>query len=261
MGDKTIGLYEKFHVERVDGSSERGGKHYQCEYFVLDMNHDEHAYAAVKAYADSCEAEYPLLAADLRKKYEVPASAPSASVAVAWALTYAGEFNGNIFDDEAHARSTFARLQAKFPNDKRELVPLYTNPLAAAPGGGLTREWMEKREAMDDGYSVTAGPTGEFMDKTPWHNPEQLLEAWTATDYEGDYPPYVNVTQVGPMCRLTFRAPIKKDGSMGDAFTMVVNTWTLNKIGDVLKAASTKFETGFEDRVFEDHKGYKPERP
>lgn len=78
MGDKTRGLYNKFQVVRVDRSDEPGGKHYGCEYFVLDVTHDPHAKAALLAYANSCEADYALLAADLRAKYP---AAPSASAA------------------------------------------------------------------------------------------------------------------------------------------------------------------------------------
>lgn len=69
MGDKTQGVYHKFHVSRTDGSHLKGGKHHDCAYFVLDMDHDKFAAAAVRTYADACEAEYPLLAADLRKKW------------------------------------------------------------------------------------------------------------------------------------------------------------------------------------------------
>lgn len=65
MGNKNRGLYEKFTVTRNDGSSEPGGKHHGCEYFVLDLTHDKHAAAAALAYAHSCAAEYPLLASDL----------------------------------------------------------------------------------------------------------------------------------------------------------------------------------------------------
>lgn len=72
MGDKTRGLYNKFRVDRTDGSSEPGGKHHQCEYFVLDLTHDKYAMAALRAYASACENEYPLLAADLRKMAETP---------------------------------------------------------------------------------------------------------------------------------------------------------------------------------------------
>jgi hypothetical protein len=68
MSDKTKGLYNKFAVSRNDGSSEPGGKHYGCEYFVLDIDHDPHAIAALHAYADSCETDYPALAADLRAR-------------------------------------------------------------------------------------------------------------------------------------------------------------------------------------------------
>jgi hypothetical protein len=65
MGNKSRGLYRKFIVYRTDGSSERGRKHDGCEYFVLDLNHDPHAKAAIIAYAKSCRADYPRLAVDL----------------------------------------------------------------------------------------------------------------------------------------------------------------------------------------------------
>lgn len=68
MSDKTRGLYGKFHVHRRDGTSAAGGKHYGCDYFVLDMTHDKHAKAALRAYAESCQDEYPLLAADLLER-------------------------------------------------------------------------------------------------------------------------------------------------------------------------------------------------
>lgn len=68
MSKRTIGLMEKFRVERTDGKSDAGKKHHGCEYFVLDMTHDPHAKAALLAYALSCEADYPALAKDLRFK-------------------------------------------------------------------------------------------------------------------------------------------------------------------------------------------------
>lgn len=72
MGDEqTRGLYNKFKVERTDGKSAPGEKHDGCEYFVLDMDHDEHARAAIEAYVQSLDdaEEYPGLAADLRYRY------------------------------------------------------------------------------------------------------------------------------------------------------------------------------------------------
>lgn len=68
MGDKSRGIYRKFEVNRTDGTSAPGQKHYGCEYFVLDVDHDPFAIAALRAYADACEKEYPLLAEDIRKK-------------------------------------------------------------------------------------------------------------------------------------------------------------------------------------------------
>src|ERR1700758_3049829 len=62
---REAGLYNKFHIERTDGSSAPGGKHETCKYFVLDVHCDQHAIPALMAYADSCKADYPLLARDL----------------------------------------------------------------------------------------------------------------------------------------------------------------------------------------------------
>lgn len=69
MSDKERGLYRKFIIRREDGKDGPGCKHYDCEYFVLDVTHDPHAIPALKAYADSCASEYPALAADLRDTY------------------------------------------------------------------------------------------------------------------------------------------------------------------------------------------------
>lgn len=68
MSDATRGLYRKYDVRRTDGSSGPGGKHEECEYFVLDLDHDEHAVAALEAYAASCEATHPALSRDLRQR-------------------------------------------------------------------------------------------------------------------------------------------------------------------------------------------------
>jgi len=66
MIDKhAVGLYDKFSVRRTDGSDAPGGKHDGCTYFVLDATHDPHALPALRAYANSCRSDYPLLARDL----------------------------------------------------------------------------------------------------------------------------------------------------------------------------------------------------
>lgn len=64
--EASAGLYRKFVVERTDGSSRAGGKHEQCDYFVLDWVHDKYAVPAMQAYAKACQAEYPALAEDIR---------------------------------------------------------------------------------------------------------------------------------------------------------------------------------------------------
>lgn len=65
------GLYRKFRVERVDGQSAPGMKHYACEYFVLDMTHDPHALPALRAYEASCRETHPMLAEDLRQRIAI----------------------------------------------------------------------------------------------------------------------------------------------------------------------------------------------
>ena len=66
MGDPNRGIYHKFKVERVDGESRPRGKHHACHYFVLDLDHDPHAKAAIEAYAESCKDAFPKLARDLK---------------------------------------------------------------------------------------------------------------------------------------------------------------------------------------------------
>lgn len=59
----------KFHVSRTDGSTEPGGKHALCQFYVLDLEHDRFSRPALRAYADACERDYPDLAADIRFKF------------------------------------------------------------------------------------------------------------------------------------------------------------------------------------------------
>lgn len=65
MSDETRGIYKKYVVERV---SDPDGKHFHCDYFVLDWTHDEFAIPAARAYAAACEAKFPGLARDLRDR-------------------------------------------------------------------------------------------------------------------------------------------------------------------------------------------------
>jgi len=73
LTNRAQGVYRKFDVRRTDGSSEPGGKHHGCEYFVLDVTHDPHARAALAAYATAVESTHPALAADMRERYGLAA--------------------------------------------------------------------------------------------------------------------------------------------------------------------------------------------
>lgn len=65
MGDRNRGVYKKYRVYRLDGSGGDGGKHANCDYFVLDLCHDKHALPAMRAYIQSCRADRPRLAHEL----------------------------------------------------------------------------------------------------------------------------------------------------------------------------------------------------
>lgn len=55
--DARRGLYGKYHVEKLNGKP-------VGECFVLEQ-HDPHAVAALRAYAESCVGEFTSLATDL----------------------------------------------------------------------------------------------------------------------------------------------------------------------------------------------------
>lgn len=66
MDKRRKGIYKKYFVERTDGSSGNGGKHEHCQYFVLDVTHDKFAIPALRAYAEACAVEYPVLSVELQ---------------------------------------------------------------------------------------------------------------------------------------------------------------------------------------------------
>jgi len=74
------GLFRKFDVRRVDGSDQPGGKHHGCRYFVLDVDHDQFAAAALTAYAAACQQTHPELARDLRQQWGAATSLPHLAV-------------------------------------------------------------------------------------------------------------------------------------------------------------------------------------
>ena len=66
------GLFRKFDVRRTDDSDQPGGKHHGCRYYVLDLTHDQHAPAAMLAYAAACASTHPQLAADIVAEFGAP---------------------------------------------------------------------------------------------------------------------------------------------------------------------------------------------
>lgn len=88
---------------------------------------------------------------------------------------------------------------------------------------------------------------GEKHSEVPTpRTPTKLLAAYTPELYEGAYPPYFNVTQVGSMVRITMRGATLPDGKYGETAVAVVNVWTLNEVAKAFVEAAANFETGFD---------------
>lgn len=58
-----MAIYHKFHVFRVDPEAQV--RHRDCFHWVLDVDHDPYALAALRAYAVACEEEDPELSREL----------------------------------------------------------------------------------------------------------------------------------------------------------------------------------------------------
>ena len=65
--EKDAGMERRYRVEKINDPT---GKHAKCWFFVLDPHHDPHALVALRAYADSCRAEFPQLADDIEAQID-----------------------------------------------------------------------------------------------------------------------------------------------------------------------------------------------
>lgn len=75
--------------------------------------------------------------------------------------------------------------------------------------------------------------------------PTKVLAAFTATTYPGNYPPYINVRQVGSMLHIAVRGTCPENGEMGGHALAVVNVWTASEMAKALAEAVRDFEPGF----------------
>jgi hypothetical protein len=66
---REMGIYDKYFVMRGDLQDMRGGRHFGCKHFVIDIIHDPFAKETLLRYAELCESEYPNLARDIRAMF------------------------------------------------------------------------------------------------------------------------------------------------------------------------------------------------
>lgn len=74
----------------------------------------------------------------------------------------------------------------------------------------------------------------------------KLMAAWTPEKYEGQFPPFVNITQVGSMIEVTVRAVTKDDGGVGGCSSVRMNNAAFQTL---IENANWKFECGLPEFV------------
>ena len=165
------GLYRKFNVSRVDGSDGPGGKHDGCDYFVIDRTHDKYASAALLAYAAACEAEYPMLAADLRSAYGATSPAPAKppySVDLCSALRQIADSNSDLIRTE---RDWCIASANEIERLWERALQADTLPDAQSPPAPVARETSDEnaRHAIDGAMAkgaanVDPAPAGHWLE-------------------------------------------------------------------------------------------------
>lgn len=143
------GIFRKFEVRRMDGSDQPGGKHYGCRYYVLDLDHDQHAPAAMRAYAAACASTHPELAADIEREFGAErAVSPAESVqSIEYDADFAPDDDSNKDVKEAYQQGrAFAmkELEAKLEAAARDKDGNHVDDLR-----GWLDEAKEQYEAQD----------------------------------------------------------------------------------------------------------------
>lgn len=178
------GVFRKFNVQRTDGSDQPGGKHHGCEYFVLDVAHDQHAKPALEAYAVACATTHPQLSADMRERYGLQAQADTSVLQAApWPPQAAAEPVAYCVYFPTEQRQEYCQdldeLCEDLTNLEHEITPLYTSPpatqaaLTAASDcrtcQHLSEAWgvCEARPKCVGGEQYVYFPEKQLWDKTP----------------------------------------------------------------------------------------------
>lgn len=208
---RDAGLYEKFRVERTDGTSAAGAKHDGCEYFVLDLTHDPFALPALFAYRNACRAEYPALAADLLMRIaKMQALAPDPLAGVRPSLPAPEQETpdaaGNLIEDSAVCRFVARVLASEGPYTVTELALCYEIkrlrslvPERSGAGVGASIPSTSAREAS----------AGTAIPRERWHEDDGAVLWWN--DKHGE-PPLVGGED-----------EVEFDGGFYTHFTRIVN--------------------------------------
>lgn len=166
VDDTDRELYEKFEVNREDGRSAEGEKHEDCEYFVLDLDHDPHAVAALRAYAVSCCRSHPELARDLNRKIDTDIQWKDP---IQWAnqvgvgMNVLAEAVENTTDEVSHLVDHFTEV-VNLLNGFLWLVEKKILILSPAHSGD--RRWVPVWEFVLGTYQFTGRPEPTMADES-----------------------------------------------------------------------------------------------
>jgi hypothetical protein len=144
------GIFRKFEVRRVDGSDHPGGRHHGCRYYVLDLDHDQHAPAAMRAYPAACASTHPELAADIEREFgSERAVSPAESVQ---SIEYDADFGLAIFAYN-DARDRRGEQDSHILPQWIDLIKLLDVKIAAAHAEGqrsAMEELAKEKERAED---------------------------------------------------------------------------------------------------------------
>lgn len=160
------GLFNKFDVCRIDGSDTLGGKHYGCKYFVLDVDHDPAAGAALRAYAEAVKETHPMLAADLLKEFPLlpqqgGEQTPFRWLVDVWRDDYSYRSYG-YFDTEEKAKNA---ILDKWAHHK--ITPLYTAAVLPQAGEAKPDALAKLKKAVKP-FEVMAKQYAEHPHSDRW---------------------------------------------------------------------------------------------
>lgn len=199
--DRERGLYNKYIVKRADGRADDG-----ADYFVLRLDKPGAARKAMAAYVDAVEAEYPLLAHDLRVKYKICKGLMLPSMV--WARVC----------DAVQAAGYGAHLRHS-SDDEGVAEILITGPKTSATTVEKTAEKAPPKDDLGDPQPAYPDPEAVTTAKR-WASLCHVLGISSQKDPPTDIAGFIDAAGPGPLMQEALRQRLRRvTPSRGDRVT------------------------------------------